>query len=905
MEDPLSRMFFSRRELLGYAAALSVPMVIPLNRDSEVAASAAQASSSLALASWDTMSDTWVGTDSLGRVLPTSAEVGGPKPDRCVGMFYFLWHGAHSNDGPFDITRILAQYPEALQDANHPAWGGLIHPHHWGESQFGYYLSNDRFVLRKHAQMLADAGIDVLIFDVSNGFTYREQAETLFEEFTDVRLDGNPSPAVAYLCPFWNPVNVACLLYLQLYSTGLYSDLWFNWKGKPLILAHQGLIDNAQDLVPFVGLPTGNPSELLPGHTQGQTFTAPAELTSVGASVPTWATTGAAVTLTLHRNGVGGQVVFSQRFTNIVDNQWLTLSLPGSEPAGAYYLEMSDPFGRVGWWTNPNWNYSGGDAYADGAQILGSDRSLRVNEYIRPQFMPIGGGDDLLRDMLVPVQVTQGTELGQTIAADDQITAISVRVPTWNTTTSGVTVTVRSGGSAGIVIAEATFSNVMDNGWLSVELSSPQPAGVYYVALSNPVGQIGWWTQPDDLYPYGTAYVDGSPITQDRAIRLTYRSVRRQDVLDFFTFRKPQPDYFTGDPVGETGWWGWLQDHPQQLFNGGEQMTTGASQNIINGRTGAFSDMGGQGRSWRNEGTPAPNIPADTPHGYNFAEQWEHILVQNPVPEFVFVTGWNEWYAFRLTPEQFPLANGPVVFVDTFTQEYSRDLEPMTGGHGDDYYYQLVSYVRKYKGVRSIPSVSARKSIVIDGSFDDWVDVAPEFRDHRGDVTHRNHSAYGSSGTQYVNASGRNDIVMSKVARDASYVYFYVQTSSPLTAFTDDQWMMLLLRVHGVGTTSWEGYNFIANRSPAFRTSTSTNLEAHTGGSGWNWGSPTTVQYRMSGSGLEVAIPRNALGLTSGAFTIDFKWVDNIQDIGNIRAFDINGDVAPSGRFAYRFQAPD
>ena len=30
------------------------------------------------------------------------------------------------------------------------------------------------------------------------------------------------------------------------------------------------------------------------------------------------------------------------------------------------------------------------------------------------------------------------------------------------------------------------------------------------------------------------------------------------------------------------------------------------------------------------------------------------------------------------------------MFVDQFDQEHSRDIEPMKGGHGDNYYYQMV-----------------------------------------------------------------------------------------------------------------------------------------------------------------------------------------------------------------------
>ena len=38
----------------------------------------------------DVMSDTWVATDGEGRRLPTAEEVGKPRKDRTVALFYFL-----------------------------------------------------------------------------------------------------------------------------------------------------------------------------------------------------------------------------------------------------------------------------------------------------------------------------------------------------------------------------------------------------------------------------------------------------------------------------------------------------------------------------------------------------------------------------------------------------------------------------------------------------------------------------------------------------------------------------------------------------------------------------------------------------------------------------------------------
>ena len=99
--------------------------------------------------------------------MPTNAQAGPPRLNKTVGMFYFLTF-EHGGDGPYDNTQILKAHPEALNDIHHPAWGPLNASHYWGEPLFGYYVSDDEWVLRKHAQMLANAGVDVVIFDNSN-----------------------------------------------------------------------------------------------------------------------------------------------------------------------------------------------------------------------------------------------------------------------------------------------------------------------------------------------------------------------------------------------------------------------------------------------------------------------------------------------------------------------------------------------------------------------------------------------------------------------------------------------------------------------------------------------------------------------------------------------------------------
>ncbi len=559
----------------------------------------------------DTFPDTWVATDALGRSVSTSAKVGPPRRDRFVGIFYFLWLGQHGTDGPYDVSRVLASHPAAMTQPSSPPWGPERHFHFWGEPLFGYYLSDDPWVIRKHAQMLSDAGVDTLVFDVTNQVTYPKSYFKLCEVFAQVRSEGGMTPHIAFLCPFWDPGKVVSELHRDLYQPRRYPDLWFQWKGKPLILADK---------------------EKVP-------------------------------------------------------------------------------------------------------------RELR----------------------------------------------------------------------------------------------------------------------------------------------------------DVFTFRKPQPDYFAGP--SEPNQWGWLEISPQHVFcddNGRpEQMTVGVAQNGTGRRLCAFSEKNTYGRSWHNGCKDAR--PDAVNWGFNLAEQWERALKVDP--EFVFITGWNEWIAMRL-PE-FNGVKEPVMFVDQYTQEYSRDVEPMKGGHGDNYYYQMVDCIRKFKGARPPPAASGTAAIAIDGQFDDWKNVHPEFRDSVGDTAARDHPGYDQAG-RYVNATGRNDLAFAKIATGGNDVCFYARTKKPITPFTDPAWMMLFIDADADPKTGWCGYDFVVNRK--LKDATTTVLEKNTGG--WKWEPVAELQYRVRLNELELAVPRSALGLADGSakLRLDFKWYDHMQKEGDPLDFTVNGDAAPNGRFSYRFQ---
>ena len=200
-------------------------------------------------------SNDWAFTDALGRKV-ISSEKGAPKRDKTVAMFYWTWHQGNDDTSyqVKNITNIVREHPEAMKDYDHPAWGtkkpGFFF---WEEPLFGYYKTTDPWVLRKHAEMLADAGVDVVFFDCTNGsLTWQESYEALFKTWDQAQKDGVNVPKIAFLLPF-GPVPHSAVslrqLYKDVYQPGRYKNLWFIWKGKPGIMAYpDNLEKNGTDL---------------------------------------------------------------------------------------------------------------------------------------------------------------------------------------------------------------------------------------------------------------------------------------------------------------------------------------------------------------------------------------------------------------------------------------------------------------------------------------------------------------------------------------------------------------------------------------------------------------------------------------------------------------------------------
>lgn len=568
--------------------------------------------------------DTWVATDALGRSLPTTEETGLPRSNRYVGIFYFVWQGAHGYDhhkstlpdegvqpklssdtvSPYDITKLLAANPA------HPQYGPVHAFHYWGEPYFGYYLPDDEWIIRKHAQMLSDAGIDVIIIDVTNAAIYLPQVTKIATTYLALRKRGITTPSFAFIINSAS-AKTANRLYENIYAKGLFKDLWFYWKGKPLLLCPP---DGLSDTI-------------------------------------------------------------------------------------AHFFTI-----RQSW------------AWSKGQKWFGNGRDK----------------------------------------------------------------------------------------WTWVD-HTPQA--------------YGWHTSPD------------------------------------------QPEQISVS----------VAEHPVS--------------NI--------------GRSFHDGREPSPDS-IQPQEGWYFNEQWQRAL--QVAPEFVFVTGWNEWVAMRFTDgaaRSFlgrPIQKGDTYFVDQYNAEYSRDAEPVKGAFNDNYYYQLVSGIRKYKGTRAIAKVHTYYTVKIDGQFSDWKNVTPVFYDDAGDTFHRRHPGWGRI-KEYVDTSGRNDIVESRVATDKDYIAFYVKTATPLSSWHSKNWMNLYIKIADRQQPNWEGFHFIANRSPA--SSRFTSLEKCTGG--WHWEKLSTIPYAAGIHELEIRIPKKALGIATKNFILDFKWVDNAPADGNVLHWLDKGDAAPNARYCYRY----
>lgn len=373
-----------------------------------------------------------------------------------------------------------------------------------------------------------------------------------------------------------------------------------------------------------------------------------------------------------------------------------------------------------------------------------------------------------------------------------------------------------------------------------------------------------------------------------------------------FTFRQTWFD----SQYGHGGqWWGdgtdkwtWGEFYPQRNVKEEMSVMAGSHAHLNVGRSYSGNSPEGYG-GFQPQNTTAEQRAAGT----YFSQQFERAIQCDP--DFIFITGWNEWTAQRqiigdgmspATPSFIgrPIGEGDTYFVDCYNHEYSRDIEPCADDFKDTYYYYMVDFIRQYKGIEPVSPVGTPFDISIDSNFDDWVPVDTRYGDFSGDTQVRNHFGYGYKNLKMTNTTGRNDITFSKVATNLENLYFYVEAAEALTPSTDRDWMKLFISIKGSESPDWEGFQWkVENYNPDSGKASLSRCEG-----GWEWTASEDVAFAVSENRMEIAIPLAALGIKDARnFTVDFKWIDNSVPDGDICECMSDGDSAPDSRFRYRY----
>jgi len=350
------------------------------------------------------------------------------------------------------------------------------------------------------------------------------------------------------------------------------------------------------------------------------------------------------------------------------------------------------------------------------------------------------------------------------------------------------------------------------------------------------------------------------------------------------------------------GYWNWLMEWPQA--KGRDYKGNFEQVSVTMGHHPASN----KGRSYvnciqPNNGLEDFEFTTDTAqYGLCFEQQFNKAMELDP--KVLMITGWNEWIAhWNAEPDGVVMANAKTnyVYVDQFNPEFSRDGEPMrirrgnAHGFGDNFYYQMTDYIRKFKGINKEPKDYTKKTIDINGDISQWENVLPEFQDSIGDIAHRKHPAFDDS-IIYINNSGRNDLDTAKVTQDNDNIYFMISTVNDIIYSNESNWMNLLIDIDMNHNTGWEGYDFIFNRS---RNDGNMSVQKFVDND-WKFEDIGEVKYSVKKNILTIACPKALIGL-SGNVSFDFKWADNSTDSGDIMQFMDLGDCAPNDRFNFRY----
>lgn len=176
-----------------------------------------------------------VATDALGRSFEEAVVTDSQNK---TGLFYWVWHGEHTPAGIFNISELLENDPDALwgTGANVKDKSPINAMHYWAEPLYGYYSSDDPWVIKKHLELFVMSGIDYLALDLTNLITYDDTIRVLAAEIQRLQAQGWNAPTIL---PIFganiHSRNNIYTFYQNFYKNPAYDSVWFKENGKPVL----------------------------------------------------------------------------------------------------------------------------------------------------------------------------------------------------------------------------------------------------------------------------------------------------------------------------------------------------------------------------------------------------------------------------------------------------------------------------------------------------------------------------------------------------------------------------------------------------------------------------------------------------------------------------------------------
>lgn len=357
------------------------------------------------------------------------------------------------------------------------------------------------------------------------------------------------------------------------------------------------------------------------------------------------------------------------------------------------------------------------------------------------------------------------------------------------------------------------------------------------------------------------------------------------EILNFFQIKESQwPDATRFDRHEGFPWMDW--EYPQRNYDG--TMSVSLAQHP--GMKMSEESATNHGRGFNYE--KFINEDEHSREGTNVEGQWKTVFDNINKVNNVFVTGWNEWIAQKMTNGE-----GHVFFVDTFNENYSRDMEMYRDGYKDNFYLQLTRNIRKFAFENADHYIYKENTIDI-ANFEDkqWENITSKFIDFDGDAMKRDFVS-ADKVNHLLDDTNRNDIVKSFITHDKDNLYLRVETSENITSpeNNDKSWMNVLINT-GTNTDNLGGFDYIVNRS---RNGNKASLERLT--EDRIASKVGDVDFAFKDNVIQFKIPLNLINKNSEDFHISFKVSDNIQEQNDILDYYISGDSAPIGRLGYDY----